>query len=232
MRTVVAISQPTYLPWCGYFNLILNSDIFVFLDDVQFDRCSWQQRNIILLNNKPHYLTVPVLKKGNREKDIVDVKMNEEESWRSKHLKTLHYAYCKHPFGKEVLEIVERELKNSKGKNLAEQNINLIIAICNYLGIKRKFIRSSELGVSGKRPEKLVNICEKLSCSNYFSAAGSKEYIEREGIFDERAIKVEYQKFICKPYKQISNNNDFVSHLSILDILKNIDVSEALDYLN
>lgn len=231
MNNIIAISQPTYLPWCGYFNLILGSDVFVFLDDVQFERRSWQQRNVILLNSKRHYLSVPVLKKGNVDKHILDIEINDVENWREKHLKTLYHAYSKHPFGTELLEVLQEGLMLHGVNSLAEQNIKLITSICKYLNIKKKIIKSSQLSVSGKRSEKLVNICKELKCSNYLSSAGSKDYIEKEDLFNKNNINVIYQDYVCKPYQQFNNEKEFEPYLSVIDMLSNIEVNEALDYL-
>ena len=88
------VMQPTYLPWTGYFNLIFQSDVFVFLDDVQYERGSWQNRNRILLNGQPHFLTVPSIRTQLSEQ-IKMVEIDAKKNWRSKHVKTIKQAYGK-----------------------------------------------------------------------------------------------------------------------------------------
>ena len=99
----VAIMQPTYLPWAGYFNLISHADTFVILDDVQFAARSWQQRNRVVLNGEPHMLTVPVLAKGRPGMLIREAHTDETQKWRPKHIATIHRAYDRHPHGNSVL---------------------------------------------------------------------------------------------------------------------------------
>ena len=85
--------QPTYLPWIGYFDLIDRVDCFVFLDSVQFDRRSWQQRNRVLTTQGPRWVTVPVKSKGRRDQRICDVEIDQSSEFGRKHLETLRHAY-------------------------------------------------------------------------------------------------------------------------------------------
>ena len=124
----IAIMQPTYIPWAGYFNLISQADKFVFLDDVQFAASSWQQRNRIIFNGKIHMLTVPVLVKGRPDQLIREVQTDETQKWRQKHLSILRQAYSRHPHGKAAIGIVEGVLKHATC-SLARINVALIRGI-------------------------------------------------------------------------------------------------------
>ena len=104
----IAIMQPTYLPWAGYFELIDNCDLFIFFDDVQFVKKSWQQRNKIKTPKGELLLTVPVLTKGKRGQLIKDVHINNDLSWRSKHLVSIESNYQRAPFYKEHIESIRR----------------------------------------------------------------------------------------------------------------------------
>ena len=101
-----AIMQPTYFPWAGYFNLISRVDAFVFLDDVQFMRQSWHNRNRVLLGGVPHWLTVPV-ERVSLECRIDEVEVDDKHRWRDKHVKLLRNVYSKHPHGKDLLSVIE-----------------------------------------------------------------------------------------------------------------------------
>ena len=102
----VAIMQPSFIPWLGYFALIKSVDKFVFLDDVQFDKRSWQQRNYIFNNNSPFLLTVPVFSKGKMSQKINETVIDESSKYKNKHLKSIVQAYSKAPFKKQVEELL------------------------------------------------------------------------------------------------------------------------------
>src|SRR5437870_5440085 len=97
------IMQPTYLPWSGYFNLMSQATVFVFLDDVQYERSSWQNRNRVLVNGAPHLITVPALRLSLNQ-SIRTVQVDDKHPWRSKHISLLEQTYAKHPYASEMLE--------------------------------------------------------------------------------------------------------------------------------
>ncbi len=224
-----AIMQPTYLPWIGYFNLIASVDIFVLLDDVQFAKRSWQQRNRILLNGTEKYLTVPVLTKGKRDQTIEEVILDNSQDWKKDHINTLNHAYVKHRYGIEMLSIISEAL-NKPHCSLAETNIEIITSILNQLNISKKILKSSDLPVEGKKSEYLFNICNYVEADIYLSAAGSKEYIQEEGIFDASDILVEYHSFPIKEYPQ-QGINSFVPYMSIVDLIANIGFKNSNVYI-
>ena len=217
---IVSIMQPTYLPWIGYFDLISKADIFVFLDDVQFSRRSWQQRNRILLDGKETMLTIPIQNKGKREQLIKDVLVDDTQDWRTKHFKTLEQAYKKTPCGPKVLSVIKSHIYSSID-NLSELNQGIIKALSDELEIETSFKKSSDLNTQGKKSSKLFNICSNLNASSYFSPLGSKGYIEEEGVFNRSSVSVEYQNFTLQSYKQI-NSKEFMPFLSIIDYLCNV----------
>lgn len=220
-----AIMQPTYLPWIGYFNLIASVDVFVFLDDVQFAKRSWQQRNRILLNGAEKFLTIPALTKGKRDQTIKEVSCDISQEWKKDHLNTLEHAYIKHKYGPEMLDVVARAL-NQPHFSLSETNIEIITAILTKLGLSTKLVKSSDIAVTGKKSEYLFNICNHIGANVYLSAAGSKEYIEEEGIFELSTIKVEYQSFEIIEYPQ-QGVSTFVPYMSIVDMIANIGFANS-----
>ena len=224
---IVSIMQPTYLPWLGYFDLIAKADIFVFLDDVQFSRRSWQQRNRVLLDGKEMMLTIPTKNKGKRDQLIKNVLVDDNQDWRVKHFKTLELAYKKTPYGPRFLKIIKKNIFNSID-NLSELNQGIIKALSNELKIKTSFKKASDLDTQGKKSQKLFNICSTLGASKYLSPIGSKEYIEEEGVFNRSSVSVEYQRFIPQPYKQ-RLCKEFIPYLSIIDFLCNVDYKDFLD---
>jgi len=224
-----AIMQPTYLPWSGYFNLATQVDFFIILDDVQFNKRSWQQRNRILQNGKEIFLSVPVFTKGRSEQLINEVQINNESNWRESHLKSIQMAYSKSKYKDELMPLLE-ELYSFKTDSLADFNLKFITLIFELLSIKTKVIRSKDIPVCGKKSDYLLNICNYLECDEYLSAIGSKSYIEEEEVFKNSSVKVAYQNYNPAIYEQLSKEA-FISHLSIIDVIFNIGIEQAKRYV-
>jgi hypothetical protein len=223
--------QPTYLPWAGYFAMINYVDSFVLLDDVQYLRRSWQSRNRILLDGNEHYLTVSV-KKHSQNTKINCILINDEHNWRDMHFKTLTQAYKKAPFADSILNILENILYDTNIKNLSDLNILIIKAIANKLCIKTPLTLSSELPFFNKRSSYLLDICQYLNADCYISPPGSKQYLEEDGLLlNDSKISLKIFNFECKEYPQIKSNN-FISHLSIIDVIANIGFDKTKDYIH
>lgn len=223
-----SIMQPTYLPWAGYFALIASVDIFVLLDDVQFERRSWQSRNRILLNGREHLLTVPV-RKTTRETPICDIELHKELDWRSQHLRVLHHAYGRHPYGRAVLDIVEAAFAKPHDR-LAELNHDLIGRLAALLGLQTPITCASGLGCGGQRSDHLAAICRAVDCLSYLSPAGSRDYMSEDGFEERHGIVASFQNFQPAAYEQIGTS-DFISHLSIVDVIANKGVDFARAYI-
>jgi hypothetical protein len=137
----IGISQPTFIPWYGYFGLLDYVDEFIFLTDVQFEARSWQQRNYIKFNDEKIFLTVPVLKKKKNHQKIYEVKINKEDNYIQKFIKTIEQSYRKSPYyssySKDIFNII-----SSNTDNLVDLNMNLIKYFCNILNINTKITNS------------------------------------------------------------------------------------------
>ena len=225
---ILGASQPAFLPWGGYFGLIDYVDDFVFIDHVQFDRRSRQQRNTIKINNNQHYLTVPVLSKNKRNQRINDVLIDSKVNFYKNHIETIKHNYSKtkyfHKYSNDVFKIYEK--KHSK---LFDLNVDLIIHFCKVLKISSNFNFSSNLDVSNySKQELILEICKKKKCSDYISTVGSKDYLSDLHKFNENQINVKFYEFFGKKYNQ--NGNIFIKNLSILDIIFNLG-DDALSYI-
>jgi len=221
--------QPTYLSCPGYFNLVWQADVFVFLDNVPFSAQSWQQRNRVVLGGKPHWLTVPVVRSGLAGQLIRDVQTFEPAHWRRKHLGTLQQAYARHPYGKSVVGAVERILEQGE-QRLSKLNMAFIRHLCNEMRIEAEFHLGSDLPVRGRRSEYLLEICRHFGADTYLSAAGSREYIEEEGILAASEVRVIYQAFHASPYPQ-AGVESFIPRLSTVDLLANVGFEEGRRYV-
>lgn len=224
-----AIMQPCYLPWSGYFNLISRANKFVFLDDVQFERQSWQSRNRILLQGKEHLLTVPVAQ-SKLDTPIYRIVISQRGHWQKKHWRTLQGAYQKAPHGASILDILEPYYTKETPDTLSEFNQGIIRCLALAMKLSNDFFRSSELGCEGGRTERLINICKHLGCDEYLSPEGAREYLSQDGFTERSGIKLSFQGFNPTPYAQYGSS-DFISHLSIVDVMANQGIDRALEYI-
>lgn len=216
-QKMVVIEQPSFFSWYGYFGLIEVADIFVFYDDVQFERRSWQTRNrIINSNGSWSYIKVPIVK-NQRETLLKNIHISYTESWKEKVINQLKNEYRKSFFLNYYIDDIYSIL-NRNYEYLVDLNIELIQYFCNILGIHMpQIIRSSQInGISGSKSERLISIIEHLGKKMYLSSTGAMGYIKPE-LFAEKNLSLYWYEFMPKEYEQKREN--FVSHLSIVDIL-------------
>jgi hypothetical protein len=214
-----AVMQPSYLPWVGYFNLIMNSDVFIFLDDVQYSKNTYFNRNRYPTKNTDGFawLTLPVRRVKSTQL-FTESCLVEEDNWRKKHLTTLQHVYGKTEFFAAFYPFLEKEILDLSKATLAEINIGLIKSICAYLEIEKEFYLSSELNISGSRSERLLSFCKRFDCQIYLSPVGAREYIDEDNILPPSEVKVLYQNYVCKEYQQKSAES-FLPYMSIVDLL-------------
>jgi len=216
--TTVAIMQPTYLPCLGYFDLVDRSDVFVFLDSVQFDKRSWQQRNRIKTSTGELMLTVPVLTKGRFDQKICDVIIDKSQKFEKKHFSSIRSNYKKSKYYKLYIQELEK-IFNSKISKLTDLNMRLIEWLSSKLGVNTKFVYSSKLDASGSKTELLINICNEINANHYLSPAGSKKYIDENNLFVKSGIRLSYQNYKHPTYNQLFG--DFIPYMSVIDLLFN-----------
>ena len=220
-RKSIAIMQPTYLPWLGYLDLIDRVDHFVFLDDVQFEKQSWQQRNRIRTSNGLEWITVPVFHKGRFGQQIQEVEINTEK-FPLTHLKQLRQNYIKAPQFAAVMPQFETIMCEAvQGGSLAELNIRLVDWLCDSLSIFTPRVTSSSLMVPGKRSAKLVGILKALEGTEYISPVGSLDYIREDvSIFKDSGIEVKITGFKHPEYQQVYS--PFMPFASSIDFVFNV----------
>lgn len=216
--TRVAIMQPTYLPWSGYFGLMQSVDVFVLLDSVQFARRSWQQRNQIKTVNGAQWLSVPVLSKGKRDQLICEVELDKSSGFAATHRRSIEMSYSKTPYFKQYADTLLPLLDNTS-KMLADLNIGLILQLKAQLGITTRVIRASELDGTGSRADLLASLCKQLGATTYVSPPGSKEYLDESDAFEEIGVPVQYYEFNHPEYPQPFG--EFLPYTSIIDMLFN-----------
>lgn len=217
MPRTVGILQPSYLPWLGYFEQIFRADVFVFYDDVQFEKGSWRNRNRIKTPQGAHWLTVPVLTKGQDFPPINEVRVNNAEPWQKKHLRTLAQYYSKAPHY-QALAPALAGIIDQPWERLSELNIALIRHFMELLGITTPLLRSSELGIPGSGAPRLVEMLAHLGGDVFYEGAAGRDYID-DALFAARGMRVEYQDYRHPVYGQL--HGDFVPYLSVVDLLFN-----------
>lgn len=212
----VAIMQPTFLPWVGYFDLLDQVDTFIFLDSVQFERQSWQQRNRIRTANGWQWVTVPV--RHRFPQTIHEVEINSTTDWQQKHWRAFQQHYAVTPFWDRYQDFL-RDLYARSWKSLAELNIFAITYIADELGITPVIARSSKMAASGQRVNLLISLCREVKADTYLSPAGAAPYIEQDNRFIQTGIMLEYHRFTPVPYRQ--RYAPFIPYLSVIDLLFN-----------
>ena len=219
-RKVVAIHQPNYIPWLGYFYKIAHADVFVFLDMVMYPGGSFVNRNSIKTSNGPALLTVPVLTSNRSGQLINEVRTANIHRWASRHLAILRTNYGKAQYFDEIFALLQPHYKELSGdtSSLSDFNVTLIRAICTYLGLNTRFVRASELEVSGAKTELLRDICLALGATTYLSGTGAKAYQE-DSKFEKAGITSIYSTFSPPTYSQMFGA--FIPNLSIIDVVMN-----------
>lgn len=226
----LGIMQPYLFPYLGYFQLIRSVDTYVFYDDVNYIKRGWVNRNRILLHGEPHFLTVPCVKPS-QNKLICDTQVNYELDWRSGVSKTLEHAYSKSPNYEVVMEVLNRVLAEPYD-SISAFNIAGIIAISEYLGMKKTWKISSEQAYGNtelKKADRLIDICQKEGVADYVNAIGGTAIYEKD-YFQERGVTLRFLDPVLKPYSQ--NAPTFVAGLSIIDLLMVMSPEEVLDFMD
>jgi hypothetical protein len=216
----IAIAQPTYLPWLGYFDLLDQVDKFVLLDTVQFEKQSWQQRNRIKTPTGLLWLTIPVVFRGRLGQRIVDVEIRDPDFWRG-HLRAVELNYRRAPyFDKYYPDLSDLLQVGCRGLRLAEMTVALLRWLSESLGIFTPIVRSSDLIVAGKRTHLLGEICSSLGATTYFSPVGSAEYLLNElPILTSRGVDVVFHRYEHPFYRQLFP--PFQPQASVIDLLFN-----------
>lgn len=212
--TTLAAHQPQYLPWLGFFDKLEQADVFVLLDDVQFKKNEWQNRNRIKGTTGPQWLTVPVRHKF--PQSISEVEVRESEPWRRKHMRALETNYGRAAHFEAEYHIFA-EVLGRPWEHLAPLNIELIRRLVARLGIATEIRSSSEMSPRPHPTLRLVDLCLELGADTYLSGAGG-DYLER-GAFDESGIGLRFQHFAHPSYDQL--HGQFEPAMSVIDLLMN-----------
>jgi hypothetical protein len=213
---IVAVHQPQYLPWIGYFDKMRKADVFCYLNDVQYKKNEWQNRNRIKTAQGWQWLTVPV--RYRFPEKINEVKINNTIQWSKKHLQALKTNYSRAPYFKAYISIFEDAFAE-EWELISELNIHLIERLKDALQMQEKTtIISSELTLREEPTDRLIDICKTLGADTYLAGQGAAGYMD-VARFEKNGLKVITQDVKHPVYPQLFG--DFQSHLSIVDLLFN-----------
>ena len=213
---IVAVHQPQYLPWLGYFDKIASADVFVLLDNVQYKKNEWQNRNRIKTASGPQWLTVPVSYRFGQQ--INEVLVNNNENWRKKQKQAIITNYRKAAHWQQTSDVLE-DIFVRPWQRLADLNIFVVRRLAEILGIATPIYVASELPAFPEDPdERLISIVRHFGADTYLAGSGGHNYMNLDK-FAENGIKVSFQDYKHPVYKQLFDG--FEPYLSVIDLIFN-----------
>lgn len=218
MPRSVAIVQSNYIPWKGYFDLIASVDEVILLDDVQYTRQDWRNRNRIKVPQGLHWLTIPVPVKGRLSRRICDTEIGDS-GWARRHWKTIQSAYSRAAHYSDFVDLFEELYLDCRETLLSKINYRFLSAICGELGITTELSWSMDYSATGYRTERLVSLCEQAGATEYVSGPAAKAYFD-EKRFARAGIAVSWFDYSGYPeYRQL--HPPFEHSVSVVDLLLN-----------
>ena len=228
-KVSIAVMQPYVFPYFGYFQLVNAVDKFVFLDDVNFIKKGWINRNNILLNGKASLINIPVSKASQNEL-IMNLNVSEEGNWRGKLLTSLSHAYKKAPFYEDRIELI-KSIIEKEHLSIADFCKNSVVAICKELGVNTEFVHSSSIyPKDAYGSERILDICIRNEATTYINPQGGVDLYDKE-MFSSKGVEL---KFIYMDnslaYVQFEKQ-EFIPNLSIIDVLMYNSNEQILELL-
>lgn len=226
MRKIVTIHQPNFFPWLGYFDKIYNSDVFIFLDHVQFPQkgSCWGNRVKFIIADEEKWFTAPII----RNKSLClynEITFDDGQPWRVKFLKTLESNYRKCPQYNAVHEIVKKSVQSNQS-TLDLFNQVFILRVLEYIDLEHaRIIKSSDLGIQTSSTQLLIDLVKAVHGQAYLAGGGAKGY-QQDALFEQNGLELIYQNFKHPEYNQVNSAN-FIPGLSIIDLLMNCEKEEV-----
>lgn len=220
--------QPNYWPYPGLIKKIMESDKFIYVTKVQFDKKSWQNRNRIKTFKDWCWITVPTLTKGKQKQNINEVMINNDINWRKKHFESIRLNYKKAPYFDCYIDFIN-ELYQKKWERLSELNIYITNWTLKELDIKTEILYDKDYKLQGQKNLLLIDLCRQTGASSYLSNKGSQNYVNLD-VFKASNIGHYFMNYTTPEYPQ--QFTGFISQLSILDLLLNCGKEKTLAILN
>lgn len=215
----VTIHQPEHLPWAGFFAKASRADQLVLLDNVQFRKNYFQNRNRILTPSGVGWLTVPVLSKGHTRGALRDMRINNTDlRWRIRCWRKIMESYERHPHFDAYRDFLE-DMYAQEWDLLTVLNEHVIRQLCAWLQLDVAIHRASDLNVSGSSSQLLLEICLAAGATEYVAGPSARDYLD-ESLFEAEGIRVRHAWYEQQPYPQ-GGSDGFVESLSVIDLLFN-----------
>lgn len=215
----VIITQSNYIPWKGYFSSMREATHLVLYDDMQYTKRDWRNRNKLITPAGPKWLSIPVHVKGRYYQKINETVICDRD-WGTQHWNFIRSNYSKAPYFDEYSQHFEELFTSNGPELLSEVNEVFIRKILSLLGIEIQILRSSDFVLRGNKTEKLVNICNELDATTYFTGPAAKNYMD-ESLFYDSGIDIQYYDF--SGYPEYAQRWDGFTHaVSILDMFFNL----------
>ena len=226
----VVILQPSYIPWRGVFDQIYRADLFIFYDDVQYDKHGWRNRNQIKTAHGKQWLTIPVHSSGATQGRLIkEIEIDWSKNWTTNHIKALTVSYAKAPYFRQVIDFL-KPFYERQDQFLVDFTIDLTVALAFHLGISHtRFMRASELsGIDGEKTDRLIQLLTKVGAKHYISGPSAKDYLEEEKI-KSAGLTLDYMAYDYPEYLQLYP--PFDPNVTILDLLF-MTGKDALKYIH
>lgn len=226
LAIILTDHQPAYLPWLGLLHKIAIADKFCYLDNVQYSKTDWTNRNKVKTPSGAVLLTVPVYTKGHFKKTILEMEINNDVPWRRKHWNTVYLSYKKSKHFNKYADFFEDVYKR-EWKLLTDLNLHILHFLLKELNINVSFCKASDFNFQGYKSEFILDMCKKLGADIFVFGELGKDYADINS-FQKNCVKVSFQHYRHPTYPQLQG--EFISHLSIIDLLFNCG-SESYDIL-
>ena len=220
---IIAAHQPHYLPWLGYLDKLAKADVFVVMDDLQYEAQNYQNRQRVKINSGAAWLTVPLAHGGHTDRILdkqIDTSLTGRQCWRSRHWSTLETNYRRAPHWARYADEL-RDVYTRTWTSLVDLDLRMLELAQSWLGIATPIVRSSTLGLVGAKTDRLIDLCKKLGARAYLTGAGgSASYLDAEKM-GRAGFGVIWQSFEHPVYAQ-RYERGFDSHLAFLDLVFNV----------
>ena len=222
----VVILQPSYLPWIGYFEQMERADQFVFLDDVQYTRRDWRNRNKIRTNEGWTWLTVPVQQKNLYTQLLKDTRIDNSTNWSKKHRAAIRFNYSNAPFFENYYPYFD-SVYQKRWEFLLDLCYETTGYLKEVLKITTQTFKSSTISVEGGKADRILNLCQKMGATHYLTGGLAHDYLSGDN-FSQKGVELEYQEYDHPRYSQ--QYSGFIPNMSLVDLLFNAG-DKSLDVL-
>lgn len=229
---ILTAHQGSYLGWLGLFDKIAQADEFVIYDCVPMDTSSstsFENRNKILTNTGPLWLTVPI--RRSHGAPLSEIRIVDDSSWQKKHWRSIEQAYHKAPFWSHYAADLEPFYMATKWRALVDVDEVMLRWLMNAIGLQRPIRRATAIGdLVGSKSERIISMCKAMGATTYIFGKLGRDYADLSA-FEEAGIEVRFQDYQHPTYPQAQGDRPFESHLSVLDLIMNVGPEDSLAVL-